>query len=341
MKFYINPIDLKQSLSIVIKAVTNTTIPILGGVLIDASDELTLIDTNLEQVIQTHADAEIIQPGQVVVPAKELSQLVNKLPKQPVTFEVKDEKLVVTYGKGEASLPTFPVGDYPQIPEVNGEPHKLTADPAMVSFAATQDDIRPILTGVFLDLENGYMVATDTHRMAVQEIATQEGGGTAIIPAKFMNMLAGDEISIVLNSNMAKVVTEDAVYYTRLIAGKYPDWRVPIPKNFPTKVEFDTAEMTEAINRCALLSPKDKTLKFEFDDGKVTLSASGERGRIWEEVPCTINGESIEMLLFAQHVLDALKHTEGTVTLEISGELSPAVLRQGNWFCLMVPSVGG
>lgn len=340
MKFYIHPADLKQSLSLTVKAITNSSIPVLGGVLIDASDKLTITGTNLQQVIQTYADAEIIQQGQVVVPAKELSQLANRLPKQPVTFEAKDEKLAVTYGKGEANLPTFPVDDYPQIPEVEGEPHKLTADPAWVSFAASQNDsLPPAFTGVFLDLEGGYMVATDVHRMAVQEIAPREGGGTAIIPAKFTNMLAGGEISIVLNNNMAKAITGDAVYYTRLIAGKYPDWRMPIPKDFPTKVEFGVVEMAEAINRCALLSPKDKTLKFEFDDGKVTLSANSEQGKIWEEVPCTIDGEQIELYLFAQHVLDALKYTEGTITLEISGALSPAVLRQGDWFCLLMPKV--
>ena len=192
-------------------------VPILAGMLLDASDErVTLSCFDYEVSARVRASAEIAEPGAVLVPGRLLADIARSLPDKPVELadDASTGSLGLTCGSAEFTLLTFPAGEYPELP---GQPPaagvldggELAAAVAQVAPAAGRDDTLPMLTGVFaeIDGEKITLAATDRYRLAVRELgwrpARADLRASVLVPARTLaeaakTMTAGTEIALAL-----------------------------------------------------------------------------------------------------------------------------------------------
>src|SRR4029079_18713609 len=252
-----------------------TTLPILSGVLIRANaDGLVLSSFDYEVSSQTEIQADVEEPGTVLVSGRLLAEIAGRLPNAPVRVATEESRIQVSCGSASFTLLSMPVEEYPSIPEIGAESGVVPAEEfasavAQVAVAASRDDVTPVITGVQLEVRenNLSLVATDRYRVAVRAIAWDSGstsveGTTALIPARTLTeigktfahsgtvsvaIVRGDDRELIAFSADKKTVT------SLLIKGNFP----PVKRLFPETVDnyavMNTAELIEATRRCALV----------------------------------------------------------------------------------------
>ncbi|MEG2385677.1 MAG: DNA polymerase III subunit beta, partial [Aurantimicrobium sp.] len=197
MKFQVNRDVLSEAVSFAVKMLpARTTLPILSGVLIEATTEgLVFSSFDYEVSTQTKVAATVETPGRVLVSGRLLAEIANRLPNAPVTFETVESRIQVSCGSANFTLLSMPVEEYPTIPQVEGETGVLPAEEfssavAQVAVAASRDDVTPVITGVQLEITGNSLslVATDRYRVAIRDIPWESTGDvadiTALVPAR-------------------------------------------------------------------------------------------------------------------------------------------------------------
>ena len=199
MKFHVNRDVFSDAVSFVVKLLPQRNPqPILAGVLIEAGpDGLSLSAFDYEASARTVIEATVDSPGTILVHGRLLSEIANRLPSAPIQVVVDDDGgIVLSCGSARFTLPGMPVQEYPAIPEVTAEPGLVPAEDfataiAQVAFAASRDDVTPVLTGVQLEVSGTTLslVATDRYRVALREIpwdgaSAVEGEASALVPAR-------------------------------------------------------------------------------------------------------------------------------------------------------------
>ena len=200
VRFEVNRDVFSEAVSFVVKLLPQRNPqPILAGILIEASaDGLSLSAFDYEASARTLIEATVDDPGTILVHGRLLSEIANRLPNAPVTVRVDDDGgILLTCGSATFTLASMPVAEYPAIPEVTGESGLVPAEDfataiAQVAFAASRDDVTPVLTGVQLEVSGNRLslVATDRYRVALREIpwdpagGASEEGATALVPAR-------------------------------------------------------------------------------------------------------------------------------------------------------------
>jgi len=192
-------------------------IPVLSGLLLQAADGLTLSCFDYEVSARIEVDAEIAEPGTVLVPGRLLAEITRSLPSLPVEFADDPEGVSLTCGSASFTLVTLPVEEYPELPEL---PHTagtvdggvLAAAISQVTPAASRDDTLPLLTGVNIEVDGETMTlaATDRYRLAVRELPwtpVRAGhAGEYLVPARTLadaarTMAPGTPVTIKLRSD--------------------------------------------------------------------------------------------------------------------------------------------
>src|SRR5437588_6577707 len=196
---------LGQGLHVVSRAVSSrTTLPILNNVLMQTADNgLQLTATNLEIGIRQTIPAQVQEEGGITVPARLLTDFVTSHPEEPLTISLdkKTQSLSLKSARFDATIRGIDPADFPPVPAgVDGRKVKvdqtgLREAIEQTVIAASTDEGRPVLTGVYVQLNGGKatLAATDGHRLAVRNLALQTGGGdveTVIIPARALAELS-------------------------------------------------------------------------------------------------------------------------------------------------------
>jgi DNA polymerase-3 subunit beta len=198
MKFQVNRDVFSEAVSFAVKLLPQrTTLPILSGVLIEATEgNLVLSSFDYEVSARTEIAAQVDEPGRVLVSGRLLADIASRLPNAPVTLSTDEGRITVACGAGHFTLLSMPVEEYPTLPEISESSGFLQAEEfsnaiAQVAIAASRDDVTPVITGVQLEVsENSLsLVATDRYRVAIREIAWDSGvsgvvAATALIPAR-------------------------------------------------------------------------------------------------------------------------------------------------------------
>ena len=328
-------------------------LPVLNGILLIAQDNcLTFQATDLDLAIECSLPAEIINPGTVVVPARHFSDIVRRLPNQSITLEYNSESrlLTLTYDSAEFSLNTYNPDEFPNLPAKPVAYHLeipqqlLKKVISQVAFAASADPIRPIFTGVLMEIaeEQLLFVATDTHRLArrvVSDLKILEINQPfkTIIPARALielNRLLIDEdtpVKITVNDNHLAFYTDEFYFYTKPIQGVYPDHRKVLPTNFQNEISIEINNLLPSIERAVLMvSTKDGTSIVHLTVNPTALtinSASADLGAVHEEIPITNNGETLNISFNTKYLLDSLKNMPSKIiNLKFSGQLSPCII---------------
>ena len=171
--------------------------PVLLGVLIKADKKgIHLSGYDLETSGKAEVTADVKEEGTVLVSGKLLSDIARALPNKPVTFSQEGNRVSVISGSAKFALPTLSVSDYPNLPELPSETGRLSGDlfaeaVSQVAVAAGKDDSLPVLTGVYVEIEENKLIlaATDRYRLAVRELNwdAPRASASALIRARTLN----------------------------------------------------------------------------------------------------------------------------------------------------------
>ena len=332
MKFHVNRDVFSEAVSFVVKLLPQRNPqPILAGVLIEASDAgLSLAAFDYEASARTTIEATVDEPGTILVHGRLLSEIASRLPNAPIQVQVDDDGgIVLTCGSARFTLASMPVQEYPAIPEVSGDTGLVPAEDfataiAQVAFAASRDDVTPVLTGVQLEVSGTQLslVATDRYRVALREIPWDGGGTasdeatTALVPARTLTEVGktfahGGDISIAFSGSGDREIIAftagNKTVTSLLIKGNFP----PVRRLFPEQTEhhavLNTAELAEAVRRVSLVLDRSAPLRFTFTTDSVSMDASGtEQARATESVDANLVGEDVTLGLNPQYLLESL-----------------------------------
>lgn len=340
--------DLSRAVHLVGRATSaRTTMPHLSSILLEAQDgELDLVATDLEIGIRTSIPALVEEGGQALAPARLLGEIVSSLPPQPVEIRTSPGPVVeILCARTRFEIQGFSPSDFPEVPSSEGEEicavdsQTLRTLIRSTIFAASTDETRPFLTGTYLVVRDGELVAvaTDGGRLALRRARIKGAARTwsGIVPAKAMNelgRLAGGlqgEVHLASASGAILVRCGEVNLWSRLISGTFPNYEQVIPKEFCLRLRAPCGTLRDALRRVAItardsasvvrLTPKDGILVLE--------SNTWEVGRAREELEVQMEGSPVEVAFNARYLLDPLAVIEAEeVTFDLTGPLSPAKL---------------
>ncbi|HAI21063.1 MAG TPA: DNA polymerase III subunit beta [Clostridiales bacterium UBA8153] len=354
MEITINQESLLSAVQVVSRAVaTRPTMPVLGGIFVRASvpDRLYLTATDLDAGISLVTTAQVHRPGSVVLPGRMLGEAVRKAPAGAIGLATDPGNFVTTMTWGHRSslsIHGIEPEQFPSLPEPREEwgiqvkAGELRAMIRQTGFAASQNESRPILTGLLLEVRDGklWMVGVDFSRMALRTLTLtgqSEGGQQrAVVPAKVMGevarLLSGDDelVHVVFSSSHAFFTMGSITVLSRLLEGQFPMYAqlIPAEAEVVTTVGIDTTAFLESCDRAALVSDElDRTVKLRFQDDHMTvLAATPDVGMLTEELPVELTGEEMEVAFNTRFMQDALRNvvTE-RVVLKLTGLESAAI----------------
>ena len=342
------------------RAVTmRSPIPVLEGILLKAEGfQLTLTGYDLEMGIVTTIEANVKEPGEIVLNAKLLSDMVRRMPSGQVAIQAADNgKTTIQSGVARFEIQALSASDFPDLPNTGAE-ETLTLKTGVLRdmidrtlYAVSQDEKKPAHTGELFEIEPDKLtiVALDGYRLAIVERpVTAVKDSRIIVPSKTMSELSrllpnDDEEPVHICANRRYVVFMTAGYtiLSRLIEGEFLNYRNVIPAGSRTRVTIGTREFIETIERASLIITErlKNPLRISFTEGKVTVRCQTTLGRVVDEFDARCEGEEVEIGFNNRYLLDALRNARAEqVRFEISGPLSPVKVlpAEGNDFLYLV-----
>ncbi|TME47290.1 MAG: DNA polymerase III subunit beta [Chloroflexi bacterium] len=353
-------------LQVVSRAVSSrTTLPILNNVLLQTDKSgLNLTATNLEIGIRQIVPAEVQEEGGITVPARLLTDFVSGLPDESIdmTLDKKTQSLAVKSQRFNATIRGIDPADFPPVPsgvegrKVNLDPNDLKEAIEQTVIAASSDEGRPVLTGVYVQLNGGKatFAATDGHRLAVKTLAVKAEPGdtdTIVIPARALSELSrilkgGDaaiEVIVGAQKNQVFFKARDVELMSRLIEGTYPNYQQVIPKDSTTTIVAKTQDLLFTTKMVSLFS-KDaaNVIKFKAEAGQLTVTANtSEVGQNVSTVEATIEGQDLQVAFNSKYLLDVLAIIGSEeVQLGFTGPLNPGLVKpvgKDNYLYIIMP----
>jgi DNA polymerase-3 subunit beta len=342
-------------------ASSRSAIQALSGVQISASENgVELRATDMEVGLRSPVSAEVTRPGEVVLPARLLLDVVRRLRGDHVLLELRaqEQDVEVVAGTAQFHLRTLRTEDFPQLPERAGadERHVTMPAPAFaetvsrVSRSASRDETRPILTGVLVSAEGSSlrMVATDSYRLSVKETTLEAPVAEpfeANVPARALDELVRlaeghDVIGIGVRAGQVVFEAGAVTLSSRLIDGQFPNYRQLLPEEFEHELTLDTAEVLEVVERISLMAQKNAPLRLAFDDGALRVSAqTPDVGEASDSLPVPFGGEPFEIGFNPEFLVAGLQSAGADrVVLKLISPLRPGLLEaaDGSGFLYLI-----
>ncbi len=347
MKFSTSKTELHQALQKLSKATpTRSTLPILGCVLIDASeDKTTLKATDLEITIQVEIASSLEEPGVSALPLKTLLDITNELPDIRITLSVdKKNKVTITTEVGEYDLMAKPAEEFPSTPKQKESANIKTTGRILkdvidaTSFAVSRDELKPALTGVLMQFSKAGVtaVSTDGHRLVKysrSDFQTSGFSGDLIIPRKFLsymsNQLFGKEVELIIGENHLTAKIEGDLILTRIIDERFPDYESVIPKDNDKTLTVNKQSLLGAIRRVSIFSNKSThqvALSLGGESCKITTEDPEKSSKAQESLSAEFDGAEITIGYNAEYLKDVVGHVSGdTVLMELSTPVGAAL----------------
>ena len=275
MKFIVSSNYLLKQLQVLGGVINNSnTLPILDNFLFELKhSKLTVSASDLESTMASTLEVESDSEGSVAIPAKLLLETLKTFPEQPLTFVIEDNNTIeISSNHGKYALAYSSADEFPKsISLDNPSTTVVVADVLATAisktiFAAGNDDLRPVMSGVFFQFstESLTFVATDAHKLVKYSRTDVKANETAefIMPKKPLNLLKGilagsdDNVSIEYNDSNAKFSFENSVLICRLIDGKYPNYEAVIPKENPNHLTISRNQFLNSVKRVSIFSNK-------------------------------------------------------------------------------------
>ena len=276
MKFIVSSAQLlKQLQSIGGVLNSSNTLPILDNFLFDiSSNTLTISASDLETTMKTKVEnAEANEDGNIAIPAKLLLETLKTFSDQPLTFLIDESTFGIEIGSenGKFKLAGQNGDEFPKTPSMESSSKTNMSSLVLASaiiktlFATGNDELRPIMSGVFCEMSSDgcTFVATDAHKLVKykRKDANAENTVSFILPKKpltlLKNTLVNDsEVTIEYNETNAYFKFDNLELICRLIDGKYPNYEAVIPKENPNVLTIDRLEFYNSIRRVGIFASK-------------------------------------------------------------------------------------
>jgi DNA polymerase-3 subunit beta len=306
---------------------------------------LSIAATNLEIGITQHIGAKVEVEGAITVPARLMQEFISSLPSGVINLELTDNKLHITTDKYKSTINGVPAEEFPVMPAIqDGTNLTLGAKDLrkalqQVIFAASNDEARPVLTGVFINSKKDalYLAATDSYRLAEKKLKSVAEEATLLVPSTALNDLlriladAQGDVLVTNDGQQARFEVDEVELVTRLIEGKYPDYQKLIPSEFATTALLsrdDFINITKVSSLFARESAGSVTLQVSEKDQSISIrSIASQLGENNSTASAKVTGEG-EVTLNSRYLLDALNafDTED-ISFSFNGKLEPCVLR--------------
>lgn len=360
MQFSCNQDTFAKYLNIASRVVTSKPgLPILNNVLFQTEKgKLTITVTDLEISLNTWIGADIQSEGSVTVPAKQLSEFINSVSSEKIDISLNGNVLNVKADENIVDLHTMPVDDYPSVPGIKDQKAILKIDKDemvkmvnRVAFAAATDDIKPVLTGVKMEVDGNVasFVATDGLRLSRHSIKLDEGIEKPVdflVPVKALQELAhiisdfsiekGDDfvqIFFIEDRNQVLFRFNDIDIVSRLIDGKFPEYKQIIPTGFKTKCLFSTEDFSSSLRVTNIIarSVLGNKIILDIDSAKDSLTMSATQSDVGSNKSSLhgeINGDNLQIAFSARLLSDVLNHIDSEkLTFECSESIKPGVFK--------------
>ncbi len=362
MKFTCDSRDLVSAVQTAIRVMAaRSPIEILEGVLLDADvGGLTVTASDGTMTSVTRIDAAVDTDGAAVMPGRLLSDIVRRMPEGEISASLSNSFVLTLRCAGSRmSIAGRPAQDYPAVDTGAFDyeislPQPLLKDMIQkISFSVPLEDQRKVLTGGFLNMQNGILdlVGLDGFRMAVKRarVSDVEKTAKAIIPAKALDEIArlmGDdeEQTAKLSFARGRVLVENGKtqLYSSLIDGEYIDYTRVIPKAFNVTAAVSREEFCACIERAALIArmSRNNLVRFDVGENQLVVSASSDAGEAREELDASVSGGDISISFNVRYLTEIARvMTDGDeILIKLGTSVSPCVIcpSEGDEFTYLV-----
>jgi DNA polymerase-3 subunit beta len=346
MKLKVTQENFSKALNYVARvASTRGTLPVLANVLLKIEDKrLKLAATNLDIAISSYIGAQVQKEGSLTVPARLLQDLISGLPGGVIEIEQDDTKLKIQTNHYTSVINGVSAEDFPVMPAIEGGTRWTVAAPVLkeglqqVLLAASNDESRPVLTGVIFQTIDGalFIASTDSYRLAEKKLVETKQDIKLLIPATALHDVlrvvsdqTGD-VEVLCDDQQVLFRAGDVEVVARLIEGNYPDYRKLIPQVFETVAVIPRAELINITKVTSLFARESA--------GSIVLSVDEASESIWIRAVASQLGEnnasatvkatgSGSITLNSRYLLDALQAMEGKeVRIGFNGKLEAVLL---------------
>lgn len=341
MKFIVSSSYLLKQLQVLGGIInSNNTLPILDNFLFNLDKKsLTVSASDLETTISTKMEVESSETGSVCIPARLLLDTLKTFPEQPLTFTIEENNTVeISSNHGKYALAYASGEEFPSAVELKDPSStKILGDILATAisktiFASGNDDLRPVMSGVFFQFSTASLtfVATDAHKLVkyTREDVKASQAAEFIMPKKPLNLiktiLAGseDEVNIEYNESNAKFSFDNTVMICRLIDGKYPNYEAVIPKENPNKLSIERNQFLNSVRRVSIFSNKTThQIRLKIAGAELNISAEDidYSNKAEERLTCDYQGDDMQIGFNSRFLTEMLNNLScNEVSLEMS-----------------------
>ena len=368
MKFIVSSTYLLKQLQVLGGVINSSnTLPILDNFLFELQQSsLTISASDLETTMSSTIDVESDSEGSIALPARLLLDTLKTFPEQPLTFVVEENntveissnhgKYALAYADG-AEFPKAVALDNPSTTTIEGD--ILATAISKTIFASGNDDLRPVMSGVFFQFsqESLTFVATDAHKLVkyTREDVSADAVAEFIMPKKPLNLLKGilagseEAVTVEYNDSNAKFTFNNSELVCRLIDGKYPNYEAVIPKENPNKLVIDRTQFLNSVRRVSIFSNKTThQIRLKIAGAELNISAEDidYSNKAEERLSCDYQGDDIQIGFNSRFLTEMINNLNSdNVQLEMSlpnraGILTPTDgLDQGEQVTMLVMPV--
>ncbi len=349
MKFIVSSTSLLKQLQVLGGVLsTSNNLPILDHFLFELNDnELKMTVSDLETTMVSVLEVESRDEGSIAVPARLLLDTLKTFPEQPLTFVIGEDNIVdissnygkyaLSYASGDEFPKTIALEDA-SVTHVTG--HILATAISKTIFASGNDDMRPVMNGVFFqfDEEGLIFVATDAHKLVKYQRKDVSASQVAefIMPKKPLNLLKGildgseSEVTIEYNERNACFKFDSTELICRLIDGKYPNYEVVIPKENPNKLMVERNQFLSSARRVSIFSNKSNyQIRLKMAGAELNISAEDidYSNKAEERLTCDYQGDDMEIGFNSRFLVEMLNNLDSDeVLLEMSHSNKAGIL---------------
>lgn len=318
----------------------NNALPILDNFLFELSkNELKISASDLETTMSSVIEVETSSEGAIAVSARLLLDTLKTFPDQPLTFKTKENNTIeISSSQGKYDMAYVDGEDFPSNVNIESPSTTVLSSEILATaisktiFAAGNDDLRPVMSGVFFQFntESLTFVATDAHKLVKYERKDVKADNTAefIMPKKPLNLLKGilasidTNVTIEYNETNAKFSFENIALICRLIDGKYPNYEAVIPKENPNKLTVERSVFLNSVKRVSIFSSK-TTHQIRLKMAGTELNISAEdidySNKAEERLMCEYQGDDMQIGFNSRFLSEMLSNLEAeNIQIEMS-----------------------
>tara|TARA_R110000765_G_scaffold52810_4_gene106140 strand:+ start:506 stop:1579 length:1074 start_codon:yes stop_codon:yes gene_type:complete len=318
----------------------SNTLPILDNFLFELDgNSLKVSASDLETTMISTLEVESQDSGSIAVPAKLLLDTLKTFPEQPLTFVAEDNNTIeISSNHGKYALAYASGEEFPKAVELD-DPSAVTIPSDVLAtaisntiFATGNDDLRPVMSGVFFQFASDGLtfVATDAHKLVkyTREDVTASQTAEFIMPKKPLNLLksilatSDSEILVEYNDSNAKFAFENVELLCRLIDGKYPNYEAVIPKENPNKLIIDRNQFLNSVRRVSIFSNKTThQIRLKIAGAELNISAEDidYSNKAEERLTCDYQGDDMQIGFNSRFLIEMLNNLNANdVSLEMS-----------------------